>query len=297
MAPPLPSLRALLDRAAAQLQAAGIGRARFEARLLLAEAGGLTIEQIVADDGHVLTPAQLEVFDQLVARRAARQPMSQVLGWREFFGRRFAVTPDVLTPRPDSETVIEAALAHIPDRAAPLRVLDLGVGSGCLLLTLLAEYRQARGMGIDKSAAALVVARANAQALGVADRADLRAGDWTQPDWAAAVGRFDLIVANPPYIPSDDLPALDPEVRDHEPHLALDGGPSGLREYHRLATGLVLAMDWPGLAILEVGAGQARAVAALLQAAGLTVAPPRQDLAGIPRCVIAASPQKNEFAS
>ncbi len=295
MAAPLPSLRALLDRAAAQLRAAGIERARFEARLLLAEAGGLTVEQIVADDSAVLAPAQLQRFDALVARRAARQPMSQLLGWREFFGRRFAVTPDVLTPRPDSETVIEAVLEHISDRAAPLRVLDLGVGSGCLLLTILAEYRHARGVGIDKSPAALAVARANAQALGLADRAELCRGDWAQPDWPATVGRFDLILANPPYIPSGDLAGLEPEVRDHEPRLALDGGAAGLDDYRRLAAGLGLALDCLGLAVLEVGMGQAEAVGVLLQAGGLTVLPPRRDLAGIARCVLAASPQKNEF--
>lgn len=290
------SLRDALNQGAARLQAAGIERARFEARLLLSHATGLSIEAIIADDKRALSAEQLAAYEGLLARRAARQPMSQILGWREFFGRRFIVTPDVLTPRPDSETSIEAVLEHFPDRAAPLRVLDLGVGSGCLLLTVLGEYPNATGIGLDKSVAALEVARVNAASLGVADRAQLRLGDWGQPDWAKAVGPFDLLVANPPYIPSGDLPGLDPEVRDHEPRLALDGGPSGLSEYRRLIAGLMLAEDWPGLAVLEVGAGQAEAVGALLQAAGLTVLPPRRDLAGIARCVLAASPQKNEFA-
>jgi release factor glutamine methyltransferase len=284
-------LRDALNRAAAQLQAAGIERSRFEARLLLGQALDLSTEAIIADDSRPLSAGQLRAITALVARRAAREPMAQILGWREFYGRRFAVTADVLTPRPDSETVIEAALQHFPDPAAELRILDLGTGTGSLLLTLLAERPAASGLGIDKSSAALAIARANAQALDLAARVELRPGDWSQPGWDSGLAdRFDLVVANPPYIPRADLAGLAPEVRQYEPHLALDGGPDGLDAYRLLAVPIKTLLARTGLAVLEVGLGQAEAVGEILRQAGLNPLSPRQDLAGIPRCVLAALP-------
>lgn len=281
-------IREALNQAAARLQDAGIERARFEARLLLSQALALSIEAIIADDARTLTPGQEGAVDALVARRAAREPMAQILGWREFYGRRFAVSADVLTPRPDSETLIDAALERFAEPAMNLCVLDLGTGSGCLLLTVLAERPNATGLGLDRSPAALAVARANADLLRMANRAELRLGDWTQPGWSDALGRFDLILANPPYIPTANLAGLEREVRQFEPGLALDGGPDGLDAYRRLAIAIKPLLARNGLAAFEVGIGQAEAVGGLLRQAGLAVLPPRADLAGIPRCVLAA---------
>lgn len=276
------SLRQALAEIAQLLQKAGIERARAEARLLAAHALGLSIEQIVADDGRLIGSTELDRLRTLATERARRRPMSQILGYREFYGRRFDVTPDVLTPRPDSETLIDAVLDHMADRGAPLEVLELGVGTGCLLLTLLAELPQVRGAGVDLSAKALEVARGNAAALGLAGRCRLVQGDWTN----AITGMFDVVISNPPYIPSADIAGLDPEVATHEPRLALDGGADGLSFYRRLAGDIARLLRPQGLLALEVGEGQARPVAALLTAAGIEVLEQRRDLAGIERCVL-----------
>jgi release factor glutamine methyltransferase len=285
----MPTLRDAMSDAAARLTSAGIERSRFEARLLLGHALGASIEAIIADDQRTLSPQEQASFNALVGRRAAREPMAHIVGWREFYGRRFRVSADVLTPRPDSETLVEAVLEHLADRNAPLRILDLGTGSGCLLLTLLAELPQATGVGIDKSPAALAIAQANAEALGLADRALLRVGDWDEPGWLAALEPpFDLVVANPPYIAAADLAGLDPEVRDHEPRLALDGGPDGLAPYRVLIGSLEHALKPGGLAAFEVGQAQSEIVERLCRDCHLTVLPGRRDLAGIPRCVLVA---------
>lgn len=276
------SLRQALGEIAQLLQKAGIERARAEARLLAAHALGLSIEQIVADDGRLIGSTELGRLRALATERARRRPMSQILGYREFYGRRFDVTPDVLTPRPDSETLIDAVLDHMADRGAPLEVLELGVGTGCLLLTLLAELPRARGAGVDLSAKALEVARGNAAALGLAGRCRLVQGDWTN----AITGMFDIVINNPPYIPSADIAGLEPEVATHEPRLALDGGADGLSFYRRLAGDIARLLRPQGLLALEVGEGQARPVAALLTAAGIEVLEQRRDLAGIERCVL-----------
>ena len=276
------SLRQALGEIAQLLQKAGIERARAEARLLAAHALGLSIEQIVADDGRLIGSTELDRLRTLATERARRRPMSQILGYREFYGRRFDVTPDVLTPRPDSETLIDAVLDHVADCGTSLEILELGVGTGCLLLTLLAELPQARGVGVDLSAKALQVARGNAAALGLAGRCRLVQGDWTN----AITGKFDLVISNPPYIPSADIAGLDPEVATHEPRLALDGGADGLSFYRRLAGDIARLLRPQGLLALEVGEGQARPVAALLAAAGIEVLEQRRDLAGIERCVL-----------
>jgi release factor glutamine methyltransferase len=184
--------------------------------------------------------------------------------------------------------VIEAVLAHFSDPGAVLRVLDLGTGSGCLLLTVLAERPHASGLGLDRSPAALAIAQANAQTLGLANRAELRLADWADPHWRDGLGRFDLILANPPYIPSADLAGLERDVRQYEPALALDGGRDGLDAYRLLAPAIGPLLADRGLAAFEVGLGQAEAVAGLLRAGGLAPLPPQRDLAGIPRCVLAA---------
>lgn len=281
------SLRQALSAIASRLQAAGIERARAEARLLAAHALAVSLENIVGDDARLLTPEEMRRLEDLAARRARREPMAQILGRREFFGRDFFVTADVLTPRPDSETLIEAVLAQVPDRKAALRLLELGVGSGCLLLTLLAELPNAQGTGIDISTAALAVAKHNASALGLADRCELIEGDWS----GAARGRYDIVLSNPPYIPSRDIDGLEPEVARYEPRLALDGGGDGLIFYRRLAADLPRLLGDGGLVAVEIGQGQGSDVSRLLTGTGLRLLPAHADLAGIDRCVLARAPK------
>lgn len=277
------SLRQALAQTAAQLQQAGIERARAEARLLAGAALNLSLEKIIAEDARLLRADELQALAALAARRVRREPMAQILGRREFYGRPFRVSRDVLTPRPDSETLIEAVLAQVADRAVPLRLLELGVGSGCLLLTLLAELPQADGLGVDISPAALAVARQNAVALGVAGRCRLVEGDWS----AAVAGPFDIVVSNPPYIPAGDIAGLEPEVVQYEPRLALDGGPDGLAFYRRLAADLPRLLAPGGLVAVEIGQGQGGEVGRLFRDAGLALLPARADLAGIERCILA----------
>lgn len=217
-----------------------------------------------------------------------REPMAYILGEREFWGLPFKVSPAVLVPRPDSETVVEVVLALMPDKARAWRILDLGVGSGCLLLTLLREYPQASGVGLDASPEALAVARQNAEALGVSDRVRLVSGDWRRADWARGLGgRFDLVVSNPPYIESAAIEGLMPEVSRFEPKLALDGGRDGLDAYRLIAAAAPALVAAGGHVAVEVGDGQALDVQGLFAAAGLFPLAPWKDLGGIERVVAA----------
>lgn len=280
------SYNALLRDTAVALTAAGIDNARFEARLLLSRATGLAIEQLISRGPDAAPAAAAATLRELTARRVRREPMAYILGEREFWGLPFKVSPAVLIPRPDSETVIETVLDLLPDRSRKLRILDLGLGSGCLLLTLLREYPQATGVGIDASEAALAVAQANAEALGVAPRARLTTGDWRQAGWTDLLeGPFDLLVSNPPYIESAAVGGLMPEVARHEPRLALDGGADGLAAYRIIAAALPALVVPGGWAIVEVGEGQAPEIASLFAAAGLAPRPSRKDLGGIERVV------------
>jgi len=277
------SVDAALTRGARRLAGAGIENARREARLLLSAALDVRPESLLGSSRRPLDPGPARTYDGLLRRRTGREPMAQILGQREFWSLAFAVSRDVLTPRPDSETVVEAALDAVGDREAPLRVLDLGTGSGCLLLALLHELPRATGTGIDNSHAACRIARANAQALGLADRAGFLVGDWD----ASVAGTFDLVVSNPPYIPSSAIVELMPEVRDHEPVGALDGGEDGLDAYRRMLIGIHRLLDSGGRLVLEVGAGQGDGVAKLLPPAGLGLLDRRPDLAGVERSLTA----------
>lgn len=277
----MPSAAALLCAATRSLRAAGIEAPRAEARMLLRAATGWTPERLVSEPLGAVPEAAARRLARLVEARAARMPMAYVLGEREFWSLRLRVGPGVLVPRPETETLVEAALEALPDRAARLRILDLGTGSGCLLLALLHEYPNALGVGVDRSAAALAIAAENARVHGLADRALLVRGDWGR----ALGGSFDLIVANPPYVATDELRALAPEVARHEPVSALDGGPDGLDAYRALLPDLLRLRASGGLACLEIGAGQEPALRALFEAAGLDVAV-RTDLAGIARCLV-----------
>lgn len=277
-----PTVRALLEQAAARLRAAGIDSAHLDARLLAGAALGFSREQLLI---HAREPAGAEAaarLEALLARRLAREPVSRILGRREFWSLEFALSPETLDPRPDSETVIEAALAVTP-RDRPLAILDLGTGSGCLLLALLSELPLAHGLGIDRSAGAVETATANAERLGLAGRAGFERRDWRD----GLAGVFDLVVANPPYIPEGEIAGLEPEVARFDPLAALAGGLDGLDAYRRLAPLLPDLLSGHGTVIFEVGAGQAPRVAALLEAAGLLVAGTSADLSGIERCVIA----------
>lgn len=251
--------------------------ARLDAELLMAHTLGVTRSELLLRHTRDEAPAS---FGSLVERRAAHEPVAYITGEQEFYGRTFQVSPAVLIPRSDSETPVAAA---IEARSDARRVLDCGTGSGALLLTLLAELPAARGIGIDQSPEALAVAAANAKLLGLADRAEVRRADWTQPGWADDLGNFDLIVANPPYV--EDTAQLDPTVHDYEPHGALYSGPEGLEDYRALIPQLPGLLEPGGIVVLEIGYAQADSVSAIAAASGFS-AELRRDLAGRPRALI-----------
>ncbi|CAA7628020.1 Release factor glutamine methyltransferase [Candidatus Terasakiella magnetica] len=272
-----------LRDAAQRLAAAGVDTSRLDARLLLGKVLEIDPNSFVAKGHLELSPAEEANFEGLLARRINREPISHLLGRRGFWTHDFLVTADTLDPRPDTESVIEAVLAEIDDRRRPLRLLDFGTGTGCIVLTLLSELGHASGLGVDKSPAALEVAAHNAEALGLAGRTCFRQGHWGE----GLEGEFDVIVSNPPYIPDGDIDGLEPEVARFEPRLALAGGPDGLACYRALVPHIARLLAPGGIAALEVGEGQAAAVAALLTGAGLALGPTRCDLGGVERCVIA----------
>jgi len=275
------TLRALRRAAEARLAAAGVDTPDLDARLLVQHALNLTREQLLFNADAPVTPEQATALHALVERRAAREPVSRILGERAFWSLELSLNADTLDPRPDTETIVEAALDAVPDRTAPLRVLDLGTGTGCILLALLAELPNASGLGIDLSPGAVEAATANAARNALGDRARFRTGDWG----GGLAERFDLVVSNPPYIPSRDIASLDPEVREHDPLRALDGGPDGLDAYRAIAAQLPGLLKPGGTTALEVGIGQAADVAALLEASGLAVTGIFRDLGGVERCV------------
>jgi release factor glutamine methyltransferase len=273
---------ALIARSAAALAAAGVESARLDSRLLLSHATGETVERLVARSERAVSAVEADAFAALIHRRTMREPLAQIIGQREFWSLPFLTTRDTLTPRPDSEAVIEAVLALVPDRDAALDVLDIGTGTGCLLLALLSEYPCARGVGTDVSFAAAQVALRNAAALGCAVRSTILVGTWDDP----VAGAFDLVVSNPPYIATAELDGLAPEIRCFEPRQALDGGADGLAAYRALAPRLRERLRPGGYAVLEVGAGHAGSVAAILQDAGFSDCGRQRDLSGVDRCVI-----------
>src|SRR6476660_3127420 len=281
------SLRKAHAAAARLLREGKVETPELDARLLLCHATGLSHENYVAGREHTLEPDAVARFGAYVERRLAGEPVSRIIGLREFYGRPFRIDASTLDPRPDTETLIEAALALVDRqslRGMPLKLLDLGTGSGCILTTLLAELPAASGVGIDLSPPALECARANAQALGVTDRASFLISDWLE----GVSGAFDLVVANPPYLSAADMAGLATEVRDHAPRAALDGGPDGLSAYRRIAPRLRKVLRPGGVALFEIGPGQADAVQHLLVEAGLAAEGGQclwRDLAGRPRVV------------
>lgn len=270
----------------ARFAAAGIDFADADARVLIAHALNIERTTILTHGDRVLEPEEIAAIEASSARRLKREPVAYVVGRKEFWSLSFKVTPDVLVPRPETETVVELALDVIGAgamRKEKLRILDIGTGSGALLLALLSEFENAVGIGTDISTAALKVARANAEHANLADRCNFVACDMT----AGFDGRFDLIVSNPPYVARGDIAGLAPEVRDHEPAIALDGGNDGLDFYRAIAAqarGLLAREGW---LIVELGVGQELPVGSLFTNVGLAAGPVRRDLAGIPRALAA----------
>ena len=260
---------------AARRLAATSETARLDAELLMAHALGVSREALLLQGGEAETPS---TFQALVERRLAHEPIAYIAGRRDFWTIDLEVGPGVLIPRPDSETLIEAAVAHF-GKDGPGRVLDLGTGPGTLLLAALAQWPAARGLGIDASETALGFARRNADRLGLADRAEWRLGDWSE----GVEGRFDLILCNPPYVSTEaELP---PDVADWEPPGALYAGADGLEDYRRLAPQLGRLLAPGGIACIELGAGQRDTAASLFAAEGFTINS-RADLRGIPRALL-----------
>ena len=267
-------------RAAAERLCATSDTARLDAELLMAHVLGVSRSQLLLLRMRDEAAPHAAGFDRLVERRAAHEPVAHLLGVQEFFGLEFAVTPDTLIPRGDSETIVQAALDCAPHDA---RVLDMGTGSGALLLAFLYERPDAKGLGIDASAAALAVASANGQRLGLAERAQFVQANWLESGWAHDLGRFDLVLCNPPYVESDAI--LDPDVREFEPATALFAGPEGLDDYRAIVPQLGKLLLPGGVAIFEIGAGQAEAVGAIASESGFA-AETRRDLADRPRALI-----------
>ncbi len=261
--------------------------AMIEARMILCAALGIDHAALLRYADHPIGAQGAEAAARiaaLAARRAKHEPVSRILGRREFFGLDLAISPAVLDPRADTETVVEAVIeAMSAKREMPLRILDLGTGSGALLCALLASFPQAFGIGIDLSEAACRVAAGNLEALGLAARGKIVCGDWTK----ALRGSFDIIVSNPPYIAHAEIATLDLEVRDYDPHLALDGGADGYDAYRVLIPALPHLLAPDGVAVFELGIGQAEGVGDLLKGAGLVVTGAKRDLAGIERAIVA----------
>lgn len=282
----------LLSEGMKTLDAAGIEAPAREARLLLGLAARVPAAVMIGFPERPVGAEAAASYRDLVRRRANREPVSHLMGEREFWSTPFFVNRNVLDPRPDSETLIEAALGLLPDRGAALRLLDLGTGSGCLILTLLRELPRAQGWAVDLSPDALAVAAKNATRLGLDDRVFLREGCWI----AALTGddpvEFDLIVSNPPYIPSGDIDGLAPEIARHEPRLALDGGADGLAAYRALAPLIGRHLAPGGVAALEIGLGQAESVSGIFQAEGLPAIGRARDIAGRERCLLFGFPIK-----
>jgi len=272
-----------LDTAAAALAAAGFDEPRRRARRLLAAALGRSAADLFAHPEHTLTAVGAARVAAMLDRMTRHEPLSRIVGKREFWGLEFGLSADTLDPRPESETVVEAVLARLPDRSRGYRFLDLGTGTGCLLLALLSEFPKATGVAVDVAPGAARTARHNALMLGLGGRAHFVVGDWAR----AVAGRFDAVIANPPYIPTPAIAGLPPEVRDYDPRPALDGGADGLVAYRAIAADLPRLLRPSGLFAAEIGMGQAEAVDAILAQNGLAIDGFASDLAGTVRCVVA----------
>lgn len=261
------------------LKEAGVPDAMHDARLLLAHVQGVDSGTLIAQGDNIVRNKDADRYLEALTRRIAGEPVSRIRGWREFYGRRFEISPDVLDPRADTELLVEIALERMPDRG---RVLDLGTGTGCVVISILAEAVEVAGVGVDLSGAALGVARRNGEALGVGERVR-----WIEGSWDAAEGRFDMVVSNPPYIRRDVIPTLMQEVREHDPALALDGGEDGLDAVRAILQAARKTLTRDGWLAMEVGFDQTEATMELASEAGWRDISRARDLAGHQRVVIA----------
>ncbi len=279
--PDASNIGAVLLAAQTRLKSVAVDTPRLDAILLLAEAAALSEDLIRSRPETPLSTGAVAAFEAMLQRRLRREPVSKIIGRREFWSLEFRTSPDVLDPRGDSETLVAGVLAAIPKRDAALRIVDFGTGSGCLLLSLLHELPNATGVGIDVSPPALSVAQDNAQRLGLSSRCIFRLGSWGK----GIEGSFDILISNPPYIESGVVPGLEPEVADYDPLLALDGGADGLDAYRALLPDMARLATKNAFAALEIGMGQDVAVSHLLAGAGFGEIAVLPDLSGIGRVV------------
>ena len=286
---PAGSVGFLVDAAAKTFADAGIDTPRLDARLLVAHGLGRDPGWLIGHPEAMPAPDEASRIEALIARRAAREPLAYITGEKEFWSLSFKVTPATLIPRPDSETLVETVLDRVQDRQAALRLLDLGTGSGCLLLALLHELPNARGVGIDRSADALIVARENAQALGLGERVGYLEGSWFAP--LSGTVPFDIAVANPPYVSDSEMAALAPEILGFEPETALRAGADGLDDYREILTGFSAWLVPGGLFCGEIGERQGGAAAELARQAGLAGVGVAADGAGRARCIYGYAPE------
>ena len=272
----------LFEQSVETLSKAKVETPRLDAEVLFRDALSLTKADLVLQKGRTLSDSEIEKLKKYVAMRAERMPVSRIIGKRGFWKYTFALNENTLDPRADSETLIEAVVKDY-DEAAEVRILDLGTGSGCLLLSLLGDLVSAKGVGIDTSVGAIAMAKENAKANGLDDRADFVPVDWRDGEILGNLGKFDVVVANPPYIPLADIETLQPEVKDYDPMLALAGGEDGLSAYRQIAMVLPLVLDAGGAFYTETGKGQEKEVKEIFIKSGLAFTEEYRDLGGIIR--------------
>ena len=281
------TIGALLDELSGLLADADIDAPRKEARLIVQHVTGLDTARIIGDPDKNLGKDDIRQIRDLAARRSRSEPLAQITGAKEFWSLPFTVSPDTLIPRPDSECLIEAALEHIPDINQSLRILDLGVGSGCLLLSLLKELPLAWGLGIDLNPDTITTAQRNAGALNLEDRATFLCGHWGDSLSPIENRKFDLVICNPPYVTESEWRELDKDVRLYEPRLALVGGSDGLKAYRAISAQLGMYLALQGIAIIEMGFGQHVDIKHIFEGAGHSILGVRQDLSDVERCLLA----------
>ncbi|MBL0319920.1 MAG: peptide chain release factor N(5)-glutamine methyltransferase [Alphaproteobacteria bacterium] len=286
MIKPQRTIEQALSEAKHALKSAGIDLHHLEAELLLAHTLEKTREYVIGYPEATVNQELYTLYQSFIKRRIDHEPYALIVGSQEFWGRAFNVSSETLIPRPDTETLIEAALTLFKDKNQPLRIIDLGTGTGCLLLTLLAEFPCATGIGIDINENTLEIAKTNAVHLGLAKRGEFQLRSFGED----VDGRFDLVITNPPYIVSSDIASLEPNVRDYEPHRALSGGEDGLEHYRKIIPTLPNIVPSGGWFICEIGNHQETEVASLLGNIGFHVHELRRDLSGIIRCVVANRP-------
>jgi release factor glutamine methyltransferase len=280
----------LVAEAATALSAASFADPRRQARRLISGTLAISQPDLFAHPDRVVDEQQVSRVRATLSRMVGGEPLSRIFGRREFWGLEFILSAETLDPRPETETVIESVLRRTPDRDVPLHLLDLGTGTGCLLLALLSELPAASGIGVDLAEGAVRTAAYNAALLGLGGRARFFVGDWA----TALSGRFDAILTNPPYIPSEAVALLPREVTCHDPRRALDGGEDGLRAYRKISEAASALLAPHGILAVEIGVGQADPVAAIIKDNGLVVDGIENDLAGIARCVVARSASCDE---